>query len=345
MLRYEHGGDIYGNTRIALDFSVNLNPLGMPGEIKSFLFEHFDEFSRYPDSDCRALRAAISRYEEVPAEYLLCGNGAADLIYRLCFGLKPKTALVCAPTFSEYERAALLSGGNIRYHMLREEEDFALTGRIIDDFSGNEDIVFICNPNNPTGRLAESGLIEKTAAKCVETGGILVIDECFLDFTDGSSAKELLGRFKNIVVLKAFTKTFSMAGLRLGYLMTQNDRAMSAAKEYAQPWSVSATAQAAGIAALGADCKFDEARKLIAGERRFLTESLFGLGIKVYPSDANFILMKCEKPLPDLLLKKGILVRSCANFKGLDEKFTRVCVGTRDKNEKLISAIKEVLYG
>jgi threonine-phosphate decarboxylase len=345
MRHYEHGGDIYGGKEIILDFSVNLNPLGMPGEVKSFLLEHLDEFSRYPDSECRKLRAAISESEGVLAEHILCGNGAADLIYRLCFGLKPDAALVFAPTFSEYERAVLLSGGKINYHMLSEEKGFEVPLRVLYDVSDKADIVFLCNPNNPTGRLADANLIEDMAELCEKRGSILFIDECFLDFTDAVSSKWLMEKFYNIVILKAFTKTYSMAGLRLGYMMTRNRFAIDAAREYAQPWSVSAPAQSAGIAALKSKSSLKDAIALIKAERQFLTSSLTGLGIKVYPSDANFLLMKSEKPLKGLLIEKGILVRSCANFKGLDEKFTRVCVRPREENEKLISAIQEVLHG
>jgi len=345
MRHYEHGGDIYGSGEIILDFSVNLNPLGMPAEIKNALFEHFDEFAGYPDSECRKLSKAISVSEGVPAEYILCGNGAADLIYRVCFGLKPDTALVCAPTFSEYERAVLLSGGKINYHMLDEAKGFAVPWRILYDVSDKADIVFLCNPNNPTGRLADANLIEDMAELCEKRGSILFIDECFLDFTNAVSSKWLLDKFYNVVILKAFTKTYAMAGLRLGYMMSRNRFAMDAARDYAQAWSVSAPAQAAGIAALKAGLDFTETRRLIAGERKFLADSLAGLGLKVYPSDANFLLLKSDKPLKELLLKKGVLVRSCANFKGLDGNFTRICVSTRDNNEKLISSIKEVSHG
>ena len=345
MRHYEHGGDIYGDKDIALDFSVNLNPLGMPGEIKHFLFEHFEEFSAYPDSECRRLRRAISDREGVPAEHILCGNGAADLIYRMCFGLKPDTALVCAPTFSEYERAVALSGGKINHHMLEEEKGFIVPWRILYDVSDKADIVFLCNPNNPTGRLADANLIEDMAELCEKRGSLLFIDECFLDFTDAVSSKRLIDKFYNVVILKAFTKSYSMAGFRLGYMMSRNRFAMDAAKEYAQPWSVSAPAQAAGIAALKAGLNFKEVRNFIKTERQFLADSLSALGIKVYPSDANFLLLKSDKPLKEFLLKKGILVRSCANFKGLDKNFTRICVKARAENEKLISAIQEVLHG
>jgi len=345
MRPYEHGGDVYDNKGITLDFSVNLNPFGAPDEIKRILFERFDEFSRYPDRNCRELTEAISQYEGVPEEQILCGNGAADIIYRMCFGLKPKAVLVCAPTFSEYERAALVSGGKIMYHELEEKNGFAVTFRILYDISRDTEIVFICSPNNPTGRLVAPDMLLEIAETCEKNKAVLVVDECFLDFTAANSAKQLIGMFPGVVVLKAFTKSFAMAGLRLGYMITRDYYAMKMARESAQPWSVSAPAQAAGIAALSADIRFGDVRDFIARERQFLTDSLRGFGITVYDSDANFILMKSKKPLFGPLLGKGILIRSCADYKGLDENFTRVCVRAHDENETLIAAIKEVLNG
>ena len=344
MRHCEHGGDIYANKGIILDFSVNLNPLGIPPGVRQALMEAPDALSRYPDRDCRALTGALSRREGVPPEQILCGNGAADLIYRLCFGLKPKRALICAPTFAEYGRAAGLAGATLTCHRLREEEGFAVTRRILADIGGVE-LVFLCNPNNPTGQLVSPGLVEEIASACQQAGALLLMDECFLDFTPAGSAKGLMNRYPGLVLLKAFTKTYAMAGLRLGYLLTRNARALGAAGAYAQPWSVSAPAQLAGVAALEADGWLEKTRAAVAGERGFLEAGLSALGLKVYPGQANFLLMKSSRPLYGPLLERGLLVRSCAGFEGLDERFIRVCVKTREENTRLLAAIKEVLYG
>ena len=345
MLKYEHGGDIYKNEGVKLDYSVNLNPLGMPEAVKQALAQNVDVFSKYPDGDCHALREKISRKEGVPAENILCGNGASDLIYRMCFALKPRTALVTAPAFSDYERAVRLSGGKVKYHKLFESEGFLLTKRILEDISGGTDIVFVCSPNNPTGRLVSFKALEAIAEKCEERGAYFVVDECFIDFTTADTAKYFMDKFKNIIILKAFTKSYAMAGLRLGYMMTRNTEVLEGVREYAQPWSVSAPAQAAGIAALDAGVDFSEVRRMIAQERVFLEREIYALGIYTYYSDVNFLLIKSAKPIYDCLLHRGILIRKCSNFEGLDEKYSRISIRTRAENEQFIAALREVLHG
>jgi len=153
MERFEHGGDIYGNPGVRLDFSVNTNPLGMPDAVRQALVSRVDEYARYPDPQCRTLRAAIALHENVPEDWVLCGNGAADLIYRLCYAVGPRRALVCAPTFSEYERALEQIGCRAAHHNLTAEEQFALTSDIEERLVPGIDALFLCHPNNPTGGL------------------------------------------------------------------------------------------------------------------------------------------------------------------------------------------------
>ena len=345
MEAHTHGGDVYGLKGIEMDFSVNLNPLGMPVEVKCALAERLEEYARYPDWDCRELRSAIAAREGVAAESILCGNGAADLIYRLCFGLKPKTVLVCAPTFSEYAKAARIAGGAVRFHHLAEAEGFAVTERILQDISKGPELVFLCNPNNPTGRLVPGDLLKTIAAQCDRQGALLVVDECFLDFTAGVSAKQWMDQYQNFVILKAFTKNYAMAGLRLGYLMTRRPAVLEAVRVVAPPWSVSAPAQIGGVAALSATGFLEETRALVARERSFLAESIRRFGLKVYPGEANFLLCKSGQPLQAALMAKGILIRSCGDYVGLDDRFVRICVKTRPENERLLAALQEVFHG
>ena len=321
MRDYDHGGDIYGNPGVALDFSANTNPMGMPEAVRNTLTARVDEFARYPDPYCRGLRAAIARHEDVPEDWIICGNGAADLIYRLCHAVRPGRGMVFDPTFSEYERAIKQAGGIVS--------------------NERPDIIFICHPNNPTGRLAEQGDILDAA----RTGAITVVDECFLDFTEGESAKKHLSELPNLAILKAFTKMYAMAGLRLGYLLCADLGLLGRINAAGQCWSVSVPAQIAGVAALGCTGWVEETRRLVAEERQFLSTGLRGIGIKVYPSDANFLLLRCETPLYGPLLNKGMLIRRCENFKGLDGSYYRVGVKTRNENIRLLQAIKEVMHG
>ena len=357
MRQYEHGGDIYNvqliidnvqlcanvkNSEI-IDFSVNTNPLGMPAEVRAAIVARADEFSRYPDPYCRELRAAVAAYEGVPDSAVLCGNGAADLIYRLCYGAKPRKAVVCAPTFSEYERALLQAGGEVIHYNLKPENGFSVTADLENALVTDVDFLFLCNPNNPTGRLIPENVLERILKRASLNNTKIVVDECFLDFTDGVSCKRFLGEVQGLSVLKAFTKTFALAGLRLGYLLTFDRELLEKTAAAGQCWSVSVPAQIAGTAALKCKNWLEKTRRLIGAERGFLSAGLRKLGLEVFESGANFLLFRCETPLYEPLLKKGILIRPCGNFRGLDGAYYRAGVRTRDENTLLLQAIGEII--
>lgn len=344
MHRYDHGGDIF-DIDIRLDFSVNLNPLGMPDEVKAAIRSHADEFAAYPDIYCRELCRAIAAKHGVTPGDVLCGNGAADLIYRIFLARKPNITLLLAPTFSEYERAAAFCKSEIRYHRLKEELGFALTDDILCDIRSDTDILFLCSPNNPTGQLIDFPLMQRIAMHCKETNTLLVVDECFLAFTDGISCKVFLDSCPNMAILDAFTKRYAMAGLRLGYMLSKNHRLIAAMRQAGPLWNVSAAAQAAGLAALKCTGYEERAAELIAAERPYMVNALNDMGLKTYPTSANYILFRSEKQLKEPLLKHGILIRACGNFEGLDDSFYRVCVMEHEQNAELITAIKEVLHG
>ena len=341
MDKYEHGGDIYGNQNITLDFSVNINPLGMPDPVRQALISRVDEFSHYPDPHSRELSAAIARYENVRPDHVVCGNGAADLIYRMCYAAKPRRALICAPTFSEYERALEQSGCRITYYNLTAGNGFAFTDDIPEQLIPGIDMIFLCHPNNPTGRLIPQGLMERILNKAQTIRAIVVVDECFLDFTDGVSAKQYLEEMPGLVILKAFTKIYAMAGLRLGYLLNSDAGLLQKINAVAQCWSVSVPAQIAGVAALSCIGWVEDTQRLVAQERSFLYESLGEFDVERFPSDANFLLLRSRQSLYAPLLQKGILIRSCENFRGLDRSFYRIGVKTRDENSRLIRVIRE----
>lgn len=216
MLRYEHGGDVYGTADAALDFSVNVNPLGMPNGVKHALISHAAEYARYPDPKCRVLCAALADRHGLMPEQVLCGNGAADLIFRIAACFRPKRALVPAPAFSEYERAVTAFGGIMQEHLLSEANGFALTEEFLKDITPETGLVFLCTPNNPTGRLIDPDLIRNIADACRKNGAILVLDECFIGFTEGKSMAQELGNYPNLIILSAFTKLYAMAGLPVG---------------------------------------------------------------------------------------------------------------------------------
>jgi threonine-phosphate decarboxylase len=202
--------------------------------------------------------------------------------------------------------------------------------------------VFLCNPNNPTGGLIDPALLAEILRRCREFNILAVVDECFLPFTHARSLMEDLG--PSLVVLRAFTKTFSLAGLRIGYILSSDEALINAVAGTGQCWSVSAPAQAAALAALGCLPWLEQSRDIIETERPFLAGELRALGFTVFDSDANFLLFRSEFPLLYSLIAKGILIRNCGNFNGLDERYYRICVKQRAQNERLITALKEVLH-
>jgi threonine-phosphate decarboxylase len=203
-------------------------------------------------------------------------------------------------------------------------------------------MAFLCNPNNPTGRLIDPELLADILRRCRELRILLVMDECFLPFTPAESLAENLGA--SLVVLKAFTKTFSMAGLRLGYILAADAALVAAVADTGQCWSVSAPAQAAGLAALECTGWVEQSRAVIDTEREFLTRELVEMGFKTFDSDANFLLFRSGVSLLEKLIDKGILIRNCGNFHGLDEHYYRICVKQREQNERLVAAIREALH-
>lgn len=344
MNKYSHGGDVYSR-RIEHDFSANINPLGLPGEVIRAAAEALERSDRYPDPRCRELVRAISGHERFPAERIVCGNGAADLIYRIASALKPRTALLPAPTFSEYEKALREHGCAVRKHFLRHGNGFALTADILEDITPGTGILFLCSPNNPTGRTIPPELLKRISGRCLETGTFLVVDECFLDFVKGG--KELSGKpllNENSAVLKAFTKIYAMPGIRLGYALFGGSAAAQKAAVAGQAWSVSVPAQAAGIAALKLDGFIERTVETISAGREFLCAGLRSLGLEVIPSEANYILFRCAMPLDELLPERGIAVRSCENYDGLEKGWFRTAVRQREENELLLAAIREVLH-
>ena len=345
MQRFKHGGDIYEKSGINLDFSININPLGMPDGVKEAVIQDIDSYSRYPDPHCRNLRKALAEHHKIKKNQILCGNGAADCIFRICAAKKPNKVLVLAPTFSEYERPVQLFGGHIIEYALDPQQDFLLTDDFLEALTEDLDMVFLCNPNNPTGRLVSRGLMEQIAKRCQARNITLVIDECFLPLSSGTSMIDQLESYSNLLILRAFTKLYAMAGLRLGYLLGAAKN-IQEIEGFGAEWSVSIPAQTAGISALSLEPEWsDQTNHFILEERDWMIECLKGLGAKVYPSETNFILLSHEVDLFEQLKEQGILVRNCANFTGLDESFIRIGLKTRKDNEKLIQKIGRIVHG
>ena len=319
-----------------------MSPLGTPKCVTEAIERGLPELYRYPDPYCRALVQAIARYEGVPGEFILCGNGASELIYAYCEAVRPGRAMELAPTFSEYSLALQRRGCGVVRFALSQEEKFDLQERFLARLAREKiDALFLCNPNNPTGRLIAGGLLEKILRVCRENNIALFVDECFLSLSDGGTdLTPFLREFPQLFVLKAFTKSFGMAGLRLGYGLSADGALLRKMSAAVPPWNVSALAQAAGVAALG-DAEFLERnRAVIRAERPRLEERLRELGFWVCPSQANYILFRGEAGLADRLRERGTAIRDCANFEGLGPGWYRAAVRLREENDALLDAMR-----
>lgn len=345
-----HGGDWpryleeYGEQ--PLDFSANVSPLGVPPSVKKAIAEAAETADRYPDPLCRFLCRKLAVYEQVPESYVLCGNGAADLIFRAVMAGKPKKALVTAPTFAEYEAALKGCGCKVQHYYLREENEFRLDEGFLQAIVPGADMVFLCEPNNPTGVSTPREFLLRAAEQCSRCKALLILDECFNGFLEEPqkhTLKGVLAKFPNLVIIRAFTKLYGMAGVRLGYALCADHGLLEEMRKAGQPWAVSSLAQAAGEAALGETEYVERVRRMVMRERSWMFAQFKNMGLRVVPGEANYLLFRCPVPLLEPLRQRGILLRNCSNYRGLDEGWYRTAVRTREENIRLIQAMSEVL--
>jgi threonine-phosphate decarboxylase len=323
-----------------LDFSQNINPLGAPKDaLEAARRALYEDSSRYPDLEYTGLREALAAYLGVGAEMVVPTNGGAEALFLAAraAGTGGK-ALVLEPTFSEYAAAAAASGKEPVRRVARREEDFEWDSTPLRDLEGVS-VVFLCNPNNPTGDLLDRGAVLEVAARVVEAGAVLVVDEAFADFVPEISVTDMVDR--GLWVARSFTKFFAIPGLRLGCLVCDD----AGRVQTLQPsWPVNSVAAAAGIAA-AEDKGFAEASRV---EVARLREDLFGAldalpGLQPFPGAANFLLVRGPHGFPERLARRAVLVRGCGPFYGLGPEFFRVAVRSAEENGRLVAAIREEL--
>lgn len=343
-MRSSHGGDRYGREWV-LDFSANLHPLGMPPQVMTAIQEGVLDCIHYPDPLCRDLRKALAQRDGVSSHQIVCGNGAGDLIYRLSHILQAKKALVTAPTFSEYEEA--LGQCEMVYYTLVPEKDFQVGEDICLHLHPDLDVVFLCSPNNPTGVTVSGTVVEEMARICKERRIYLVIDQCFIDFCPMAVSHISLLDNPYVVLLRAFTKSYGIPGIRLGYCLSGNETLLTQLRERAQPWSVSTLAQIAGIAACTCEDWITKGQKILEQERPRLEEGLKDWGATVWRGEGNYILFRVEGcvDLKEQCLQQGVLLRSCENYRGLGGEYYRIAIGTAEKNTRLLEVLQEVKRG
>ncbi len=347
----QHGGDVTGFIDEygvePLDFSANISPLGLPDKVRQAIIDSLDKAEQYPDPLCRHLVKAISGYQNVDEKFIICGNGSADLIFRMAQALRPKRALVCAPTFSEYADAMQTVGCEVEQHILQAQNGYRIDQSFIDKIVPGVELVFVCQPNNPTGVITPRDMVLKVLQKCENVGARLVLDECFVGFLENRDDITLtgyLGSHPGLVIMKAFTKLYGMPGVRLGYLLCSDLDFIEMIRDIAQPWPVSQMAQAAGIAAVDCADYAEQVRLLVGYEREFVRGKLAKLGIEAL-GQANFLFFHLDDngALTAKMRERGVLIRDCSNYVGLGPGYYRIAVRTREENTKMLQALEDAL--
>jgi threonine-phosphate decarboxylase len=348
-----HGGDVYHLARTLglnlselLDFSANINPLGFPPGIPGAIQEALPEIVHYPDRRCLELQKDLAAYHQLNPEQILVGNGSTELIYLTARALKPRKALIVAPAFSEYEHALNAAAVPVAFHLATEAQNFTLDQPL--DPQG-ADLVFLAHPASPSGTLLAPDLLIELAAGLEAAGAYLLLDEAFIDFVEEASFKTRLAQFPRVLILRSFTKFFAIPGMRLGCLLGAAEliTRLAAVQE---PWSVNTLAQAMGRACLRDVDYMERSRTLVRREREYLLEGLKALpGLQPFPSAVNYLLVKLNRSdftaasLQKDLLSRKIVIRDASNFRGLDERFVRVAVRSREENQQLLKALEHLL--
>ncbi len=354
-----HGGNIYKigkelniSDEDIIDFSSNINPLGISEKLKKEMIANLDAVRNYPDPDYGDLRKSIAGYSGIDTGKILVGNGATELIFLFARALKFKRALIAAPAFIEYALALGRAGTKIDYFKLEEKEGFALNSdRLLKKFKRDVDLLVLCNPNNPTsGFISAEKIIEiiSAARKC---GTTVMLDESFIEFVGRDLVvrnTEAFRKFGNLYILRSLTKFFAIPGLRLGYALAFNKDMYAKIRKNQEPWTVNQVADLAGRVLLKDWEYIENTERIINEERKYLLDNLREIKwLAVYKPHANFLLLKIlndftSSGLKKELLKHRLLIRDASNFKFLNNKFARIAVKDRRSNDLLLKRLNEL---
>jgi threonine-phosphate decarboxylase len=353
---YDHGGNVFTAARAlgvapdqVIDFSASINPLGMSSSVRSALIGSLGSLVHYPDTSHKELKQALGEFHDLSPAHFTIANGSTELIYNLPALLPGRKALIISPSFSEYVKALNQHHWEVQHFILTPESNFSIdTDELERALDGGFDALFICNPGNPSGKLYPERTIEKICSLCLSAGTFLVLDEAFMDFCEEASAKRMIAQSENAILLRSMTKFFGIPGLRLGYAVS-NVSLAERLDSMGGPWRVNSLALAAGAAALR-DVRHNlESLEFIRQERRILSEGLAGFSqLRPYPSSVNYLLVEIaegmtSRELRERLLPHRILIRDCASFTGLSERFFRIAVRTGDENRRLLECLGGIL--
>lgn len=349
--KFTHGGNIYKDGKQWLDFSANINPLGLAPAVRQAITNHIEDVIHYPEPNGTALKQALARHYGVPQDALLLGNGAAELFYTYFHALPGRRAVIPIPTFSEYERAALAGQATIHYVQTVAANGFSVPWTALKAAITAGATVVLGNPNNPTGRLLLRDELVPFLEYARTQGAQVLIDESFLDFRDDAAqytALPLLKKFDTLLIYRSLTKFFALPGLRLGFACMA-PALRQRLEGHKDVWNVNVLAQYAGVAALGERAYQRASRAYAARERDFLYTALQTLpDVTVYAPSVNFILLRLASTwgtaavVQQKLEAAQILIRNCQDYPGLTPQDIRVAVRTRHENELLLRALRAV---
>ena len=342
-----HGGDIYRN-KVNIDFSVNLNPLGIQEEVLNAVHESVNRAERYPDLEQEEVREVLAQSVGLNKEFVYAGNGASELIMAVVRAVNSKNSLLFEPVFSGYEYA--LDSGITRYK-LSEADGFRLSSKALEIINEKIDLIFLCDPVNPTGQNIDEDVLFEAIVKAKNVGAYICIDESFILMSEkavtnrNSDLVELVRKYDNLIIVRSLTKLLAMPGIRMGYVISAPQNIEKIRKQLPE-WNLSVMSEAAikaGIKLINETDFIQRTNKLLRDERRYLSDSLQEIGLKVFESDTAFILFKGPSDLYDKLLEKNVLIRDCSDFYGLEKGFYRIAIKNHDENEVFIRALKGVI--
>ena len=355
-----HGSDIekisacyHIKKEAIVNFAGKVNPLGLPASVKEAVATHADLFSSYPDREYLSLRNVLSNYCDVPADYILPGNGSSELIALLIEARAPKHTLILGPTYSEYSRELTFSGSTQDYYHLQETSDFRPD---LDDLfhtlSDGYDFLIICNPNNPTSSAIFRDELKELLAFCKRKNIFVMIDETYVEFAPDISAitaVPLTKQFSNLMVLRGVSKFYAAPGMRFGYGITGNSEFLKTMREKQIPWSLNSLGAFAGEMLFQDHDYYQQTRNLILSERQKMYETIKKLPtFKIYPAYANFLLVKILKDgitsfdVFERCIQKGLMIRDCSSFQCLEGEYVRFCIQMPEENQRLLDLLQTI---
>ena len=335
------------NENDIIDFSSNVNP-HIISDLGKYVLEGLEKSRSYPDINYTNLRNNISDYIKVDSELIIPGNGATEIIYLLMKSIKRRLAIL-NPTFSEYGRGAKLNNLEIIDFHLKEENNFSIDLDEIQKNMDKFDSLFICNPNNPNGKVKD---LNELLDLMIENDILLIVDETFMEFVGEEEKYSLINKIEqtpNLFILKAVTKFFGMPGLRLGYGVTSNKQIIKNIYEYKEPWTINSFAENLSNYLFKDKEYINGSKDYYINERKFMLEELRKISrLKVYDTDTNFVLIKLDDDEAnslklELFEKYNILIRDASNFIGLDKSYIRVAIKSHNDNKVLIESLRKIL--